>query len=78
MTTQNGTMTWTAEIKRLETKFKTALVADDVDAMQITYGEMRKALEAERVRLEEAVEAHEAVVEGWGRKVKAALAMMEA
>ena len=73
----NGT-TWAGHIKRLEIKFKSALVDDDVPAMESIYEEMQVALANERKRLEAALVGHEAVVEGWGRKVKAALAMMEA
>ena len=73
----NGTQ-MNGAIKRLEIKFKTALVADDVPAMEAIYDEMKVALATERTRLEQALASHEDVVEGWGRKVKAAIAMMEA
>ena len=69
----NGT-----DLKALESRFKQALVADDVAAMQAVDDDAQALLAQEKRAIEDAAVEHAAVTGRWERKVKAALAMMEA
>ena len=79
MNTQvNGQVDSQVVLKRLETKFKNALMTDDVEAMQAVDTEMRGVLAEGKRAIEDAAVKHADVSARWDRKVKAALAMIEA